>query len=106
MTQKDRRLLHRSFALYNNISEIFSLSLAWNDIITSYNGKVGLLSRVSDSLNHIKNFLAEKTQKRKKRFIALLLDVRAEDTLVLNILRDGDEKAINITITNDCLAEY
>ena len=34
------------------------------------------------------------------------LDVRAGDTVTLNILRGGEEKTVSITVTEDCLTEY
>ena len=43
---------------------------------------------------------------RQYHIIDLMLDVRVGDTVTLNILRNGEEKAVSIVITEDCLTEY
>lgn len=43
---------------------------------------------------------------RQYHIIDMMLDVRAGDTVVLNILRDGAEMTVNIQITEDCLTAY
>ena len=43
---------------------------------------------------------------RQYQVIDMMLDVRAGDTVTLNILRGGEEKTVSITVTEDCLTEY
>lgn len=43
---------------------------------------------------------------RQYHVIDMMLDVRAGDVVALDILRDGEEKTVSITVTEDCLAEY
>ena len=43
---------------------------------------------------------------RQYHIIDMMLDVRVGDTVVLNILRDGEELTVNIQITEDCLMAY
>jgi len=35
-----------------------------------------------------------------------MLDVRVGDIVTFNILRDGEEKSVSLTITEKCLTEY
>ena len=43
---------------------------------------------------------------RQYHMIDLMLDVRVGDCITLNILRDGEEKTVSVTITQECLTEY
>lgn len=43
---------------------------------------------------------------RKHHVIDMMLDVRVGDTVSFCILRDGSEKEVSITITEDCLTSY
>ena len=43
---------------------------------------------------------------RQHHIIDLMLDVRVGDVVILNVIRDGEEKEISFTITEDCLSEY
>ena len=43
---------------------------------------------------------------RQYHIIDMMLDVRAQDTVTLNIIRNGEEKEITVTVSEDCLAEY
>ena len=43
---------------------------------------------------------------RQYHIIDMMLDMRVGDTLTLNIIRNGEEKTVSFTITEDCLAEY
>ena len=49
----------------------------------------------------------EKTEiTRQYHVIDMMLEVRVGDTVVFEIIRDGENKTINITVTEDCLTEY
>ena len=52
--------------------------------------------------------LGEKTVEitRSHHVIDLALDFRAGDTVTFKILRDGEEKTVSVTVTEDCLTEY
>ncbi|MBE6619169.1 MAG: trypsin-like serine protease [Ruminococcaceae bacterium] len=43
---------------------------------------------------------------RQHHIIDMMLDVRAGDTVTLNILRDGKDLSVDITVTKDCLTAY
>ena len=43
---------------------------------------------------------------RQHHAIDIMLDVRVGDIVTFNILRDGEEKSVSITITEKCLTEY
>lgn len=43
---------------------------------------------------------------RQHHVIDMMLDVRVGDIVTFNILRDGEEKSVSITITEKCLTEY
>ena len=43
---------------------------------------------------------------RQYHIIDMMLDVHAGDVVTLNILRNGEEKTVSITITEECLSEY
>ena len=43
---------------------------------------------------------------RQYHIIDMMLNVRAGDTVIMNILRDGAEMTVSIQITEDCLAAY
>ena len=43
---------------------------------------------------------------RQHHVIDMMLDVRVGDIVTFNILRDGEEKSVSITITEGCLTEY
>ena len=43
---------------------------------------------------------------RQYHVIDMMLDVRAGDVVTFNILRGGEEKSVDITITEDCLTAY
>ena len=43
---------------------------------------------------------------RQHHVIDMMLDVRVGDVVTFNILRDGEEKSVSITITEKCLTEY
>lgn len=43
---------------------------------------------------------------RQYHVIDMMLDVRVGDTVTFNIIRDGAENTVSITITEDCLTEY
>ncbi len=43
---------------------------------------------------------------RQYHIIDMMLDVRVGDVVELTILRGGEEKTVNITITEECLTEY
>ena len=43
---------------------------------------------------------------RQHHVIDMMLDVRVGDVVTFNILRDGEEKSVSITITEGCLTEY
>ena len=43
---------------------------------------------------------------RQYHIIDMMLDVRAGDTVTINIIRGGEEKSVNITITENCLTAY
>ena len=43
---------------------------------------------------------------RQHHVIDMMLDVRVGDIVTFNILRDGEEKSVSITITENCLTEY
>ena len=43
---------------------------------------------------------------RQYHIIDMMLDVHAGDVVTLNILRNGEEKTVSITITEECLTEY
>lgn len=44
--------------------------------------------------------------KRQYHVIDMMLDVRVGDVVSLEILRDGEEKTVHITVTEDCLTAY
>ena len=43
---------------------------------------------------------------RQYHIIDLMLDMRVDDVVTIKILRDGAEKEVSITITEDCLTAY
>ena len=43
---------------------------------------------------------------RQYHIIDLMLDMRVDDVVTIKILRDGSEKEVSITITEDCLTAY
>ena len=43
---------------------------------------------------------------RQHHIIDMMLDVRAGDIVTINIIRDGEQKSVSVTITEDCLTEY
>ena len=43
---------------------------------------------------------------RQYHIIDMMLDVRVGDIVTLNIIREGQEKTVSITITQECLTEY
>ena len=43
---------------------------------------------------------------RQHHVIDMMLDVRVGDIVTFNILRDGEEKSVSLTITENCLTEY
>ena len=43
---------------------------------------------------------------RQQQAIDMMVDVRVGDIVTFNILRDGEEKSVSITITENCLTEY
>ena len=43
---------------------------------------------------------------RQYHIIDMMLDVRVDDVVTLNILREGTEKTVSITITKECLTAY
>ncbi len=52
--------------------------------------------------------LKEKTVQitRQHHIIDLALDLRVGDTVTFNILRNGEEKTVSVTVTDACLTEY
>ena len=43
---------------------------------------------------------------RQYHIIDAMLDVRVGDTVTLKIVRGGEEKSVNVLITEECLTEY
>lgn len=43
---------------------------------------------------------------RQHQAIDMMVDVRVGDIVTFNILRDGEEKSVSLTITENCLTEY
>ena len=43
---------------------------------------------------------------RQYHIIDMMIDVREGDTIEIKILRDNQEKTVNIKITKECLTEY
>ena len=43
---------------------------------------------------------------RQFHMIDMSLDMRVGDIITMNVLRDGEEFAVNITLTEDCLTAY
>ena len=52
--------------------------------------------------------IGEKTLEITRRYhiIDMMLELRVGDTVVLNILRDGESTVAEIEITEDCLVAY
>ena len=77
-----------------SIYEITSGSLA-DGVLRS--GDVLVSATINGNTTHIT---------RQYHIIDMMLDVRVGDVVTLNILRDGKEQSVSITITNDCLTAY
>ena len=43
---------------------------------------------------------------RQHQAIDMMVDVRVGDVVTFNILRDGEEKSVSLTITENSLTEY
>ena len=81
------------------------------DVDRSLMGSVGSLRtnniiKVADVLLSVT--INDKTTSitRQHHIIDMMLDVRVGDIVTFNVLRDGEEKSVSITITENCLTEY
>ena len=43
---------------------------------------------------------------RQYHIIDIMLDLRVGDKITINLIRDGKEKTVDITITEECLTAY